>query len=111
MEAMEEQEVGAVGRVRWIAWAAALAALVALACGSQDGEGSAVGDVAAAAPPESRDPVVARCLDLAASEAWSEASEPCVEALEREPDDLRIRYALQQAQASPAGADGASETP
>jgi hypothetical protein len=43
---------------------------------------------------------IARCLELAAAMNWGEALAPCTEAAKQKPDDLRIRHAVQQAQAA-----------
>lgn len=43
---------------------------------------------------------VARCSELAAQGAWSEALEVCTKAHEAEPDNMAIEHALQQAQAA-----------
>jgi hypothetical protein len=46
------------------------------------------------------DDPVARCSELAAQGAWSEALEVCTKAHEAEPDNMAIEHALQQAQAA-----------
>jgi hypothetical protein len=57
--------------------------------------GSALDDVAAGA-----ESAAARCLSLAAKKQWSDALSPCTEAANANPDDLRIKHAVQQAQAA-----------
>ncbi len=63
----------------------------------------AASDVAAAAEAAATDLMedpVARCSELAAQGAWSEALEVCTKAHEAEPDNMAIEHALQQAQAA-----------
>jgi hypothetical protein len=43
---------------------------------------------------------VARCRELAAQGAWSDALEPCAKAHEMNPDDMALEHALQQAKAA-----------
>jgi hypothetical protein len=43
---------------------------------------------------------VAKCSELAARRAWSEALEVCTKAHEAEPDNMAIEHALQQAKAA-----------
>lgn len=50
----------------------------------------------AAAPQDA----VTRCLALAAQQKWSEALDPCTQAAKERPTDLRIKHAVQQAQAA-----------
>lgn len=45
---------------------------------------------------------VARCTELAASESWAEALQPCTDAHAAQPDNMAIEHALQQAQAAAA---------
>jgi len=61
--------------------------------------GSALQDVAAGAGGDA----ITRCLGLAAKKQWSDALEPCTEAAQKNPDDLRIKHAVQQAQAAAEG--------
>jgi len=61
--------------------------------------GSALRDVAAGAGGDA----VTRCLGLAAKKQWSDALEPCTEAANKNPDDLRIKHAVQQARAAAEG--------
>jgi hypothetical protein len=42
----------------------------------------------------------AKCSELAAQGAWSEALEVCKKAHEADPDNMAIEHALQQAQAA-----------
>lgn len=46
-----------------------------------------------------QDPVK-ECLALAAQQRWSEALDPCTQAAKARPTDLRIKHAVQQAQAA-----------
>jgi hypothetical protein len=97
----------------------AMAALL-LGCGggdetpAADAATSAAAETPAPAPPmeapkaAAEAPVVAatpddaskQCLALAAQQKWSEALEPCTKAAEQYPTDLRIKHAVQQAQAA-----------
>lgn len=52
-----------------------------------------------AAPPPAGD-AVTRCLALAAQQKWTEALDPCTQASTERPTDLRIKHAVQQAQAA-----------
>jgi len=56
---------------------------------------------AAAAPAE--EDAKTRCLALAAQMKWSEALDPCTQAAKAHPTDLRIKHAVQQAQAAAEG--------
>ena len=56
-------------------------------------------DVAAPGAP-STSSAVETCIELAGRQAWGEALDPCTRAAQQQPDDLRIRHALQQAQAA-----------
>lgn len=58
-------------------------------------EESETADVAASAGD-----AVQSCLALAAQMKWSEALDPCTQAAAEAPTDLRIKHALQQAQAA-----------
>jgi len=58
----------------------------------------AAADAAAAAGI--MDDAVAKCSELAAKAAWSEALDACTKAHEAEPDNMAIEHALQQAQAA-----------
>jgi len=61
---------------------------------------------AAAATPDVAAPTqdsVTRCLALAAQQNWSEALAPCTQAAKERPTDLRIKHAVQQAEAASAG--------
>lgn len=64
-----------------------------------DSAGSALRDVAAGAGGDA----ITTCLGFAAKEQWSEALAPCTEAANKNPDDLRIKHAVQQAQAAAEG--------
>lgn len=55
-----------------------------------------------AAPTAPTPSAVDTCVRLADQRAWGDALEPCTEAAQQRPDDLRIRHALQQAQAAAA---------
>ena len=55
---------------------------------------------AGAAAADLMDDPSAKCSDLAAKGAWSEALEVCTKAHEAEPDNMAIEHALQQAQAA-----------
>jgi hypothetical protein len=57
---------------------------------------------AGAAAADLVDDPVAKCNELAAAGAWSEALEVCTKAHEAEPDNMAIEHALQQAQAAAA---------
>ena len=57
---------------------------------------------AGAAAADLMDDPVAKCSELAAKGAWSEALEVCTKAHEAEPDNMAIEHALQQAQAAAA---------
>jgi len=98
----------------------AMAALL-LACGSGNDEtaaqpAEATTETAAKTPaarpdaPAETPPVAAapadatkQCLALAAQQKWSEALEPCTQAAKDHPTDMRIKHAVQQAQAAAAG--------
>jgi len=60
---------------------------------------SALRDVAAGAGGDA----VTRCLGLAAKEQWIDALDPCTEASNKNPDDMRIKHAVQQARAAAEG--------
>jgi hypothetical protein len=65
----------------------------------------AASDAAAAAGAATTglmDDPVARCSELAAQGAWSEALDACTKAHEAEPDNMAIEHALQQAKAAAA---------
>lgn len=62
-------------------------------------EQAAAPDVAARGAP-STPSAVETCIELADRQAWGEALDPCTRAAQERPDDLRIRHALQQAQAA-----------
>jgi hypothetical protein len=94
-----------------------------LACGGADEQpaaqvqedASAVADTPPAAAPSAEapaePPAVAaaaedaskHCLALAAQMKWGEALEPCTQAAKQYPTDLRIKHALQQAEAAAGG--------
>jgi len=67
--------------------------------------------VAEAPAPPAEAPAVAEapvdatksCLALAAQQKWSEALEPCTQAAKDHPTDLRVKNAVQQAQAAAEG--------
>ena len=114
--------------VRWMAILAAGLCLVAWGCGSgdeaseaaSDAAGKAAGmagemagsaaDMADAASTKLKDVAAsaqedpaAQCLALAAKKDWSAALTPCMTAAKANPDDLRIKHAVQQAQAAAEG--------
>ena len=61
---------------------------------------SAAAATAGAAAADLGDDPIAKCSDLAAKGAWSEALEVCTKAHQAEPDNMAIEHALQQAQAA-----------
>ena len=72
----------------------------AAAAGEAVGAVSATAQDAADAVADLADDPIAKCSDLAAKGAWSEALEVCTKAHEAEPDNMAIEHALQQAQAA-----------
>ena len=69
-------------------------------------------DAAAAAGAAAADLVddpVAKCSELAAQGAWSEALDVCTKAHEAEPDNMAIEHALQQAKAASGGVERATD--
>jgi hypothetical protein len=101
-------------------WVLLIALALPLACSraqeTADDAASAVADVAAdaqqatadvaaaagAAASDLIDDPVAKCNELAAEGAWSEALDACTKAHQAEPDNMAIEHALQQAQAAAA---------
>lgn len=109
---------------RWIILAGLALTTLTLACGGSDDQtASKTPPVEAAAPvakaptsapapaaPEKTPDVAAapedatkRCLALAAQQKWSEALDPCTQAAKDHPTDLRVKHAVQQAQAAAEG--------
>ena len=97
---------------KWIALAfAACIAAAVMGCGSGEDTETAAQEAATDVPkaaesvvservPDADDKASAQCLKLAARKEWAEALEPCIEATQEKPRDLRIKHALQQARAA-----------
>jgi hypothetical protein len=106
-------------RSKWL-WGASIAVAcgaLALGCGrSEEPSAARVPNPAPTASTPSRAPgtdvaapsapstpsAVDTCIRLADELAWSQALDSCTQAAKERPDDLKIRHALQQAQAAAA---------
>ena len=105
---------------RQLIWLAIGMAALTLACGGSDdgttaqappSEATTETEAAKAPAAEAETPDVAappqdaakQCLALAAQQKWSEALDPCRQAAKEQPTDLRIKHAVQQAEAAAAG--------
>jgi hypothetical protein len=91
--AAEAREAASQGAV------AAKEAAARAAAAAKDTASDAAAAAGAAAADLVDDPV-AKCSQLAAEGAWSEALEVCTKAHQAEPDNMAIEHALQQAQAA-----------
>jgi len=78
--------------------AASLLVLGLLACGGQEGGGSAPAGPSEQAPVGAGSPALQDCVDLVQAERYEEAVTRCQTALEQDPTNSAARLALQRAQ-------------